>query len=123
MKIGRFHIRAIALASAATIAASPASAVICEGTVVSVATEASAYVGVDFGFGNNLICSLSSTVQKDTGNAYGVVSVTPEYCQALFSSFLTAKASRGTIRFYYDLTTCPVEQTLPKWPYAIQFIN
>lgn len=119
---------AACFAAAASLAyASGASAAVgCQGVVNKVMIQPEGTVFVDFGYNRLLICNLNGSISVNRGASQGgSTTVSPITCQALLSSFLTAKASARPVIAYVDRSDCNfVDGSVPDpYPYFFYFLE
>lgn len=115
------------VAAVAVFCASPALAAVgCQGVVNKVLIQPEGTVFADFGYGRLLVCSLNSNQTVNRGSSFGGnTTLTVTTCQALLSSFLTAKASGRPVIAYADRSDCNfVDGALPDpYPYFFYFLQ
>lgn len=98
--------------------------VVCQGTVTETALQPEGTAYVTFGYGSMRLCEMNSTLTVNRGpNVGGNVGITPAVCQALYTSFMTAKSTGKQVIAWFDLSNCPaLNGGVPNpYPYTYQF--
>lgn len=114
----------MALLVAAGCCLSPVSALAddCNGVVQSLTLAPEGDVFVNFGYNRVRICQLDTSVTVNRGASYGgTTTITAGRCQALYSSFLTARASGSPITARVGATCVFTDGAYPN-PYPYQFV-
>ena len=119
--------RCLAAALAILTLTQPALAAVgCQGTVTQVMLQPEGTALVDFGFGNFRMCEMNSSITVNRGpNVGGNATLTPVMCQALYTSFLTAKSTGKQVIAYLDAASCNLGNgSLPNpYPYYFYFLQ
>jgi hypothetical protein len=114
----------IAALACCSLSAPAMAGVYCQGTVTETALQPEGTAYVTFGYGSMRLCEMNGNLTINRGpNVGGNATLTPVMCQALYSSFLTAKSIGKQVIASVDASSCPTfNGTVPNpYPYTFQF--
>jgi len=116
--------RLFALLIIGSLAASPASAIICQGLVGKIIMEPNGDTYVGWGSSYTRICNPGQSVSVNRGPTYGGgTTITPAGCSALISLFMTARATGKQVAVYVDQSSCIfIDNYNNPYPYYFEFL-